>query len=176
MSLPTHADVLVIDDDDRVRERLARALVDRGLAVTTAASVTEGHQAVRREHTHAILDLRMPDGSGLSLIEPLLRTAPDLQIVVLTGYGSIATAVDAVRLGAVNYLAKPADVDSILAAFETPPVEPTEHQPLSLARMEWEHIQRVLADCNGNVTHAAQKLGMHRRTLQRKLQTPPPTR
>ncbi len=122
----------------------------------------------------AIVDLRMPGGSGLDLLAEMLTRLPELEVVMLTGYGSIATAVEAVKRGAVNYLAKPADVDMILAAFEEAGDREVDYEPPSLARTEWEHIQRVLEDCDGNVSQAARKLGLHRRTLQRKLQKYPP--
>ena len=128
-----------------------------------------------------IVDLSMPGDSGLVLLQDLIAMHPDIQVVLLTGYGSIATAVEAMRLGAVNMIQKPADADMVLAAFERrhagPEDEtPAEYQPPTLARAEWEHIQRVLTDCGGNVSLAARKLGMHRRTLQRKLKTFPPLR
>ena len=127
----------------------------------------------------AVVDLKMPGGSGLDVLESLLEIDPSTRVVILTGYGSIATAVDAVRLGAVNYLPKPADADDILAAFdrgEKPPQHRTdlEFDAPSLARAEWEHINRVLADCGGNISEAARRLGIHRRTLQRKLEKYPP--
>ncbi len=126
--------------------------------------------------THALVDLRMPGGSGLDLLTDLLARLPELRVVMLTGYGSIANAVEAVRRGAVNYLTKPADLDMILAAFarSAEQEEDQAYAPLSLARAEWEHIQRVLEDCGGNISQAAHKLGLHRRTLQRKLQKFPP--
>src|SRR5262249_33066114 len=124
-------------------------------------------------------DLRMPGGSGLELVRDLLAVDPGTRIVVLTGYGSIATAVEAVRLGAAYYLPKPADAEEILAAFKKgsePPLTdvPTDYAPPSLARAEYEHIQRVLADCGGNVSEAARRLKIHRRSLQRKIQKNPP--
>jgi two-component system response regulator RegA len=171
---------MLVDDDDRLRGRLAIALEDRAFRVIQADSVAAALALVSSAPTHAVLDLKMPGGSGLTLIEPLLKALPELRIVVLTGYGSIATTVDAIRLGAVNYLAKPADADMVLAAFvrgdDAPLALAPEYEPPSLARAEWEHIQRVLDDCGGNITKAAQKLGLHRRTLQRKLQTWPPNR
>ncbi len=180
MSVRLDARILLVDDDDRLRGRLAVALEDRGYRVFQANCVTAAMAVVPDAPTHAVLDLKMPGGSGLTLIEPLLVALPELRIVVLTGYGSIATTVDAIRLGAVNYLSKPADADMVLAAFvrgdDAPLAEAPEYDPPSLARTEWEHIQRVLDDCGGNITKAAQKLGLHRRTLQRKLQIWPPNR
>ncbi len=174
--------ILVVDDDARLRPRLVRAFRDRGYRVVDASAVHDALEVVRADlgdpPDKAVLDLRMEDGSGLELLVELLKLVPDLQVVMLTGYGSIATAVDAVKLGAVDYLSKPADVDMILAAFarnQAPPLAPSpDYEPPSLARAEWEHIQRVLEDCAGNVSLAARKLGLHRRTLQRKLQKYPP--
>jgi two-component system response regulator RegA len=127
-----------------------------------------------------LVDLRMPGMSGLDVVRELHAIDPTTRIVVLTGYGSIATALDAVRLGAVHYLTKPAEVDEILAAFArdrppAPDAEPT-YEPPSLGRVEWEHINRVLADCGGNISQAARVLGIHRRSLQRKLAKYPPRR
>lgn len=173
--------LLLVDDDARLRERLARALTERGLRVVTAADpATAVTVAAEARPELAVVDLRMPGGSGLQLVEDLRRLLPNIAVVVLTGYGSIATAVDAIRLGAVNYLTKPADADMVLAAFvrgSKPPLDTApEYEPPSLARAEWEHIHRVLDDCGGNISQAARKLGMHRRTLQRKLQMYPPGR
>ncbi len=169
---------LVVDDDDRLRERLARALVDRGYRALTADGPEAALALAESDSpSHAILDLRMPGGSGLDLIPALLVRLPTLKIVMLTGYGSIATAVESMRLGAVNFLGKPADADMILAAFgsgEPGPHETADYEPPSLARAEWELINRVLEDCEGNISVAARKLGLHRRTLQRKLQKYPP--
>lgn len=171
--------LLVVDDDDVYRERLARALRDRGLDVRTAATLDAGREEAERDSPEmAVLDLRMPDGTGLELLRDLLALDPNTRVIMLTGWGSIATAVEAMRLGAHHYLPKPADADDILAAFEKgdrPPLEPThDYQAPSLARAEWEHIQRVLADTGNNVSETARRLGIHRRTLQRKLQTWPP--
>ena len=174
--------ILVVDDDDAIRMRLGRALEDRGWHTLLAADADEARAGSRSVvPTHAIVDLSMPGDSGLVLLQDLIAMHPDIQVVLLTGYGSIATAVEAMRLGAVNMIQKPADADMVLAAFERrhagPEDEtPAEYQPPTLARAEWEHIQRVLTDCGGNVSLAARKLGMHRRTLQRKLKTFPPLR
>jgi len=171
--------ILVVDDHEPLRERLARALRDRGHDTLTAADSACALAALAEGPTHAVIDLRIGAEDGLVLLERLRRAAPELQAVILTGYGSIATAVDAVKLGAVNYLQKPADADMVLAAFDH---EPAHAQPVpsyaapSLARSEWEHIQRVLTDCGGNISEAARRLGLHRRTLQRKLQKYPPHR
>ena len=174
-------DILIVDDDPRLRERLHRAMTARGLSAAAAGDPSVAVAlATDRSFTHAVVDLRMPGGSGVELIPQLLRVAPGIRIVVLTGYGSIATAVEAIRRGASDYLTKPADADQVLGALgleasaervettaETTPSAP------SLERVEWEHIQRVLTDCGGNVTQAARVLGVHRRTLQRKLSVVP---
>ncbi len=176
MSLPTSpTHFMVVDDDDRLRERMVRALQDRGHEACGAAGPREALRMLDAcQPQRAVIDLRMPGGNGLDLLAQLLKRLPDLEVVMLTGYGSIATAVEAVKRGAVNYLAKPADVDMILAAFEAQSEANVDYEPPSLARAEWEHIQRVLEDCDGNVSQAARKLGLHRRTLQRKLQKYPP--
>lgn len=172
--------MLIVDDDTVFRERLARALADRGFEVRTAAGYDEAVAAARADSPeYAVVDLRMPGRSGLDLTQELHRIDPATRIVVLTGYGSIATAIDAVRLGAVYYLSKPADADDVLAAFargDAPPLSPrpSDFATPSLARAEWEHIQRVLSDCGGNISEAARRLGIHRRSLQRKLQKYPP--
>jgi two-component system, response regulator RegA len=176
---PTDARVLVVDDDDRLRDRLVRALQGRGYGAAGAPGGAEALELLSTlRPTHAIVDLRMPQTNGLELIAALREREAELKIVMLTGYSSIATAVDAVRLGAVNYLSKPADVDMILAAFvrgdEAPLTDTAEYEPPSLARAEWEHINRVLDDCGGNISKAARLLGLHRRSLQRKLQKYPP--
>lgn len=167
--------ILVVDDDATFRTRLAKALEARGFDTRAAANCTDALQAAREESPEfAVVDLRMPDGSGLEVVRELKQIDPTTNVVVLTGYGSIATALDAVRLGATHYLTKPADVDDLLAAFARADQDPSElvlsdHEVPSLARIEWEHIHRVLADCGGNITQAAKLLRMHRRSLQRKL-------
>lgn len=173
--------VLVVDDDDLLRQQLGRALERRELEVRTASGFTEAKQMIEEDSPElAVVDLKMPDGSGLQLVELLHRVDPTTKIVVLTGYGSIATAIDAVRLGATYYLQKPADADEVLAAFlrgEGPQEDPQSvPRAPSLARAEWEHINRVLNDCAGNISEAARRLGLHRRSLQRKLQKFPPRR
>ncbi len=177
---PSHS-YLLVDDDAVFRERLARALRKRGCEVATAANADEAIEAARvNSPERAVVDLRMPGRSGLELVRELLAIDPATQIVVLTGYGSIGTAIDAIRLGATYYLSKPADVIDLLAAFErgTQPADANSNTGQvaapSLARTEWEHIQRVLADADGNVSEAARRLDMHRRSLQRKLQKQPP--
>lgn len=171
--------ILVVDDNEVFREQLARALRRRGLEVRTAANCDDATAAATAESPElAVIDLRMPECSGLELIQRLLAVDPTTRIVVLTGYGSIATAVEATKLGAVNYIPKPADADDVLAAFDRAdrPLESTdvEYEAPSLARAEWEHINRVLADCGGNISETARRLGIHRRSLQRKLAKYPP--
>lgn len=172
--------VLLVDDDDVFRERLARALRGRAYTVVTAGDHASALAAARAAPIDfAVIDLRMPDGSGLALLDPLRTLAPAARFVMLTGYGSIASAVDALRLGAHDYLSKPVDADQVIAALagegaehDAPPAAPASAP--SLARAEWEHIQRVLTDCSGNVSEAARRLGITRRTLQLKLKKYPP--
>jgi two-component system response regulator RegA len=167
--------MLVVDDDEVFRLRLARALASRGFEVRSAAGFDEAMALAAAESPElATIDLNMPGRSGLELVRALLAVDASTRIVVLTGYGSIATAVEAMRLGAVGYLSKPADADQIVAAFdraEKPPMSATAEafSAPSLARVEWEHIQRVMTDCGGNISEAARRLGLHRRSLQRKL-------
>lgn len=178
--VPEGASILVVDDDELFRERLARALRDRGYEVRTAAGYDDALTACEGDSPeYAVVDLRMPGRSGMELVQALKRIDPSTKIVVLTGYGSIATAIEAIRIGATYYVHKPADADDVLAAFargDAPPLDPPafEYRPPSLARAEWEHISRVLSDCRGNVSEAARRLGIHRRSLQRKLQKYPP--
>lgn len=176
--------LLLVDDHALFRERVARALRTRGYEVRTAGNTDEAVALAREESPElAVVDLKMPGRSGLECVRDLHQLDPQTRVLVLTGYGSIATAVEAMRLGAVNYLQKPADADDIIAAFEraaAPPLTAPEleldYPPPSLARAEWEHIQRVLADAGGNISEAARRLGLHRRTLQRKLSKYPPSR
>ncbi len=167
--------ILLVDDSVAFRERLALALTERGYQVRTAANYEEAMELVRAQIPDlAVVDLRMPGRSGLELVRDLRQLDESTRVLVLSGFGSIATAVEAVRLGAVNFLPKPADADEILAAFARgtagmPEAASAEHEVPSLARAEWEHIHRVLADCGGNVSEAARRLGIHRRSLQRKL-------
>lgn len=164
--------LLLVDDDATYRERLAKAITARGYEVRTADGAEAAVALAEAESPEfAVLDLRMPGDSGLELLRRLKAIDATTKVLMLTGYGSIATALEAVRLGAANYLTKPADVDDILAAFdpETSPAEASgDPETPSLARVEWEHIQRVLGDCEGNLSEAARRLGMHRRSLQRK--------
>ena len=171
--------VLLIDDDERLRSRMVRAFEERGYETHQADGYDAAVAIAGAESTEfAVVDLRMPGKSGLEVVRELHRIDPSTKIVVLTGYGSIATALQAVRLGATHYLTKPADVDEVIEAFDRDNAEPAEGaevaadaepQTPSLARVEWEHIQRVLTDCDGNITKAAERLGIHRRSLQRKL-------
>ena len=166
-------DFLLVDDDERFRERLLKAFRQRGLATEAAAGYDEALRlAQSKRYRRALIDLRMPGQDGLSLLRALTQHDAELHVVVLTGFGSIATAVEAMRLGARNYLTKPCDADRILAAFSCePPQEDAEPQfeTPSLARIEREHIERVLRECLGNVSKTARVLGIHRRTLQYKL-------
>jgi two-component system, response regulator RegA len=175
--------VLIVEDDPVLRSRLARALRERGYEAREAA---DGEDALRqaRDETpeYVLVDLRMPGVTGLDVVREVKALDPTTVVVVLTGYGSIATAVESVRLGAAHYLTKPADVDDILAAFGLAEAPAPAHGSAddrgvpSLARVEWEHINRVLADCGGNVSKAARLLGLHRRSLQRKLAKYPVSR
>lgn len=166
--------LLVVDDDATFRERLALALRRRGEQTLTAEGYDDALARLSEaEVDRAVVDLKLETRSGLDVVKALVAARPGIRIVVLTGYGSIATALQALRLGAVGYLTKPADAGEILAAFDPPPPgEETAEDDIeapSLARVEWEHIQRVLADCQGNISKAARVLGLHRRSLQRKL-------
>lgn len=172
--------MLIVDDDERLRSRLAQALTKRGYEVRTAGDYDEALGIAKEVAPElAVVDLRMPGPSGLELLRALKEIDPETRIVVLTGYGSIATTIDAMRLGAVYYLQKPADADEILAAFaraDAPPLDASTEtaDPPSLERVKWEHVSRVLADSGGNVSEAARKLKLHRRSLQRMLQKFPP--
>ncbi len=169
---------MLVDDDEVFRERLARALRDRGYEVATAADHDSALAAAQaRKPDFAIVDLRMPGLSGLELIGPLLALSPGARVVVLTGYGSITSAVEALRLGAHDYLSKPVDADQIIGALTGESARPAEAAPPTsptLARAEWEHIQRILADTHHNISETARRLGITRRTLQLKLKKYPP--
>jgi two-component system response regulator RegA len=174
MSVEHHGRLLLIDDDPVLVRVLARALAARGFAVETAESIPACQSVIESGVVpdFAVLDLNLGGASGLKLIESLLRANADCEILVLTGYASISTAVDAIKLGARQYLAKPVDADAIANALleeRNPDLDTTPEDPLSVPRLEWEHIQRVLADNDGNVSATARALKMHRRTLQRKL-------
>ncbi|MBL0283493.1 MAG: response regulator transcription factor [Zoogloea sp.] len=165
--------ILVIDDDPAFNRVLTRALGQRGFTVFGAADPENALELARQhEPEYVVLDLNIGGSSGLRLIKPLLAANPDCRILVLTGYASIATTVDAIKLGATQYLAKPADVDAILKALSATDVlidDEVAASPMSVDRLEWEHIQRVLAENDGNISATARALKMHRRTLQRKL-------
>ncbi len=179
--MPHRQSILLVDDDDVFRRRLARAFENRNYDTRVAADFDEAIRSAQADSPElAVTDLKMPGRSGLELVKALHEIDAATKVVVLTGYGSIATAIDAVRLGATYYLPKPADADDIVAAFaraEAPPLAPPspEYQAPSLARTEWEHINRVLSDCGGNISEAARRLRIHRRSLQRKLQKYPPS-
>ncbi len=168
--LPDDKTLLLVDDDKPFLTRLARAMETRGFDVLMAESVAEGVAHVKRAAPFfAVVDLRLADGSGLDVIEALHQARPEARAVVLTGYGNIATAVTAVKLGAIDYLAKPADADAVYGALvgdnESRAALPD--NPMSADRVRWEHIQRVYELCNRNVSETARRLNMHRRTLQR---------
>lgn len=168
--------LLLVDDDEAFRSRLGRALDERGFAVTTFGSVEETLSVMTEAPEYAVVDLRMAGASGLALLEALHAKDPGTRAVMLTGYGSIPTAVEATKLGAVAYLSKPTDADAVVQALmgTAAPADPDDTP--SLARAEWEYIQRVLADCGQNISEAARRLGLHRRSLQRKLQKHPPVK
>jgi two-component system response regulator RegA len=168
--IPEEKTLLIVEDDRPLRERLARAMEARGFAVTIAESVAQGMaRAKEAPPAFAVVDLKLDDGNGLDVVEVMHRTRPEARVVVLTGFGNIATAVAAVKYGAIDYLPKPADADDILAALLAAPgtkPKPPEN-PMSADRVRWEHIQRVYELCGHNVSETARRLNMHRRTLQR---------
>jgi two-component system response regulator RegA len=162
--------LLIVEDDKAFLSRLARAMEGRGFVVNTAESVGEAVEKVRAgAPAYAVIDMRLGDGNGLDVVEAIREKRPDSRAIILTGYGNIATAVTAVKLGAVDYLSKPADADEIYAALTRAghhrPVPP--ENPMSADRVRWEHIQRVYEMCERNVSETARRLNMHRRTLQR---------
>ncbi|WP_339914298.1 ActR/PrrA/RegA family redox response regulator transcription factor [uncultured Brevundimonas sp.] len=161
--------LLLLDDDQALRTRLGRALESRGFTVTTAGSVSEAREALQiAVPAFAVLDMRLEDGNGLKVVEAIRDRREDARIVMLTGYGAIATAVAAVKAGAVDYLQKPADADDVVKALMAAgeAADPPDN-PMSADRVRWEHIQRVYELCDHNVSETARRLGMHRRTLQR---------
>jgi two-component system response regulator RegA len=163
--------LLIVDDDETLCQRLARAMERRGFIVRTANTVAAG-VAAATEHppVFAVVDLRLGDGSGLDVVRALRKFRPNARIVMLTGYGNIATAVAAVKAGAVDYLPKPVDADAVeraLLATEATALPPPPEDPMSADRVRWEHIQRVFEQCDRNVSETARRLKMHRRTLQR---------
>ena len=162
--------LLIVDDDEPFLRRLAKAMEKRGFTVEQAGSVVAGKAiATARPPAYAVVDLRLEDGSGLDVVEVLRVRRPDCRVVVLTGYGAIATAVAAVKIGATDYLSKPADAADITNALLTKKDElpPPPENPMSADRVRWEHIQRVYELCDRNVSETARRLNMHRRTLQR---------
>ena len=162
--------LLIVDDDAPLRMRLAQAMSRRGFTVETAGSVAEARAAVARHApAYAVIDLRLEDGSGLEVVDTLRALRPEARVVMLTGYGNFATAVAAVKAGAIDYLSKPADADMVEAALlaSGKSLPPPPEQPMSAERVRWEHIQRVFEQCDRNVSETARRLNMHRRTLQR---------
>jgi len=162
--------LLIVEDDKAFLERLARAMEGRGFEVTTCGSVAEGvAQIGQSAPAFAVVDLRLGDGSGLDVVSALKRKRPEARAIVLTGYGNIATAVTAVKMGAVDYLSKPAEADDVVAALMSTGGEKAEppQNPMSADRVRWEHIQRIYEMCDRNVSETARRLNMHRRTLQR---------
>ena len=168
--VPGDRSLLIVEDDKSFLQRLSRAMESRGFTVTSAESVAEGlNRLETASPAFAVVDMRLADGNGLDVISALKRRRPDARGIILTGYGNIATAVNAVKMGAVDYLAKPVDADDVVAALlahdgeaATPP-----ENPMSADRVRWEHIQRVYELCGRNVSETARRLNMHRRTLQR---------
>jgi two-component system, response regulator RegA len=169
-AMPSDRSLLIVEDDKSFLQRLARAMEGRGFTVTTAESVAEGiNQLETASPAFAVVDMRLEDGNGLDVISALKRRRPDARAIILTGYGNIATAVNAVKLGAVDYLSKPVDADDVVAALlalDGRKAEPPEN-PMSADRVRWEHIQRIYELCGRNVSETARRLNMHRRTLQR---------
>jgi len=169
-AMPSDRSLLIVEDDKSFLQRLARAMESRGFTVKTAESVAEGlSQLATASPAFAVVDMRLEDGNGLDVISALKQRRPDARAIILTGYGNIATAVNAVKLGAVDYLSKPVDADDVVAALlalEGRKAEPPEN-PMSADRVRWEHIQRIYELCGRNVSETARRLNMHRRTLQR---------
>jgi two-component system response regulator RegA len=169
-SLATDRSLLIVEDDKALLERLARAMEGRGFTVTTAQSVSDGLlQVETAAPAFAIVDMRLGDGNGLDVISGIKKRRPEARAIILTGYGNIRTAVNAVKLGAVDYLAKPIDADDVaaaLVAIDNKKIEPPKN-PMSPNRVRWEHIQRIYELCDRNVSETARRLNMHRRTLQR---------
>jgi two-component system response regulator RegA len=170
VALPADRTLLIVEDDKSFLQRLARAMESRGFIVTTAESVADGLLHLETAlPAFAVVDMRLGDGTGLDVISALKRRRPEARAIILTGYGNIATAVTAVKMGAVDYLAKPVDADDVVAALlalEGKAAEPPEN-PMSADRVRWEHIQRIYELCSRNVSETARRLNMHRRTLQR---------
>jgi two-component system response regulator RegA len=175
---PAHP-LLLVDDDATFVRVLGRALVSRGFEVYTATNLGDARQLARRHQPrYCVLDLKLGEENGLRLIPELHTLVPEMRVLLLTGYASIATAVEAIKRGAHDYLAKPVDADAVVRALldgdngseaDDDDLPDAPEAPLALRRLEWEHIQRVLTECSGNISETARRLGMHRRTLQRKL-------
>lgn len=168
--------VLIIDDDPAFRRLLGRGLTRLGWHTLEADSTASALEALKTQPTHVLLDLRLGEENGMALLEPMRLQLPNIRIILLTGFASIASAVAAIKRGADDYLSKPVDiqaVDQALRGDRSEPLSDVQEQPPALRRVEWEHIQRVLSDCGGNVSEAARVLGMHRRSLQRKLAKKP---
>lgn len=166
----TDRSLMIVEDDKPFLERLSRAMETRGFAVTACESVSDGLAHIgKAAPAFAVVDLRLGDGNGLDVVSALKKQRPDARAIVLTGYGNIATAVTAVKMGAVDYLSKPADADDVVAALLAIGNEKSEvpANPMSADRVRWEHIQRIYELCNRNVSETARRLNMHRRTLQR---------
>ncbi len=167
---PENMSLLIVDDDEPLRNRLGRAMEKRGFKPVLAAGVSEAKASIKLEKpAFAVVDLRLEDGDGLEVVNAIHEVSEDCRVVILTGYGNIATAVAAVKAGALDYLPKPADANDIEKALLAPPGErpPPPENPMSADRVRWEHIQRVYELCGHNVSETARRLGMHRRTLQR---------
>jgi len=168
--LPEDVSLVIVDDDTPFLQRLTRAMEQRGFEVRSASSITEGMSFIREKPpAFAVVDMRLEDGNGLDVVETIRERRPDSRIVVLTGYGAIATAVAAVKAGATDYLSKPADANDVTAALLAGEdvLPPPPENPMSADRVRWEHIQRVYELCDRNVSETARRLNMHRRTLQR---------
>jgi two-component system, response regulator RegA len=169
-AVPSERTLLIVEDDKSFLQRLARAMEGRGFVVATAESVADGLlQVEKAPPAFAVVDMRLGDGNGLDVISAMKKRRPEARAIILTGYGNIATAVNAVKLGAVDYLAKPVDADDVAAALlalDNRKIDPPEN-PMSADRVRWEHIQRIYELCGRNVSETARRLNMHRRTLQR---------
>jgi two-component system response regulator RegA len=166
----TEHKLLIVDDDESLLGRLARVMERKGFVVTIASCIPDARDCIKAEQfTHAILDLKLEQGSGLDIVQILKDNQPDCRVVMLTGFGNIATAVSAVKAGAIDYLPKPADPDAIVAALlqKGEAMPPPPEDPMSADRVRWEHIQRVYEQCGRNVSETARRLKLHRRTLQR---------
>jgi two-component system response regulator RegA len=169
-SLPAERSLLIVEDDTSFLQRLARAMEGRGFTVTTAESVGEGLlQVEKAAPAFAVVDIRLGKGNGLDVISAIKKRRPEARAIILTGYGNITSAVNAVKLGAVDYLAKPVDADDVAAALLAPDNKKIKlpENPMTAARVRWEHIQRIYELCNRNISQTARRLKMHRRTLQR---------